>query len=74
MTRRFVKHLLATAFVGALAAGAATAASAAPVAPLAPQHPAAAPVNGLVQQAHWVWHGHHKVWVPDHRRPPPRHY
>ena len=69
MSRLRLKYLLSTAVVAVLAFGAAGVASAAPVAGTAMgvEAQATAP-HGQVQAVHWVRRGHHRVWVPDHRR------
>jgi hypothetical protein len=67
MTRPLLKSLLATVAVAAFSFGTATLASAAPVTTAFLSSDAqAAPAHSLVQPVYWVWHHHHRHWVPNH--------
>jgi len=69
MSRLRLKYLLSTAVIATLSFGVAGVASAAPVTNTARGAEVQAMAShGQVQAVHWVWHGHHRVWVPDHRR------
>ena len=61
-----LKTITATVFAAALSVGAAGVASAAPSTPLHAGSRVADPA--LLQDVHWEWHHHHRVWVPDHHR------
>ena len=61
-----LKTITATIFAAALSAGAAGLASAAPSTRADAGSHVAAPA--LLQNVHWEWRHHHRVWVPDHHR------
>ena len=64
-----LKTITATVFAAALSV--AGVASAAPSTPLDAGSRVAAPAP--LQDVHWEWHHHHRVWVPDHHRSYYRH-
>ena len=61
-----LKTLTVTLFAAALSVGATGLASAAPSARAVAASRVAAPA--LLQNVHWEWRHHHRVWVPDHHR------
>ena len=62
MTSNLMKYVVSSALSAIFAVGMAATASAAPIAGLAfqPQVHANAPE---LQNAYWVWHHHHRIWV-----------
>jgi hypothetical protein len=67
MSRLRLKYLLSAAVIAVFSFGVAGAASAAPVSGAAKgiEGQAMAP-HSQALAVHWVRHGHHRVWVPDH--------
>ena len=61
-----LKRLLTAAAITAVTIGTVSAASAAPVTNFARHEERAA--RPMIQDVHWEWHHHHRVWVPDHHR------
>jgi len=66
-----LRLLTATAFAALLSISAATVALASPSAQVVTGSRVAAPA--LLQDVHWEYRHHHRVWVPDHRRSYGRH-
>lgn len=66
-----LKTSIAVAFAATLTISAAGIASAAPTGRVAELSGAAA-YPAHLQNVHWEWRHHRRVWVPDHRRPPYR--
>lgn len=66
MLSRGFRHPLAAMFAVTVTAGSLATASAAPMTHPgqreAPRHPA----PPAVENVHWEWRHHHRVWVPDH--------